>query len=142
MSSHCDKAATFLSLILSKMNVSRDSIYCTDMIKCNTQLDEQSYNECIHSYIIKEIDYVSPKIIICNGISVLKACIRSGVLNNLPSDVTYGTIYNATTTSNLPVKVIAIYDLNTVLKKTGDDYIKCKTTLWTQLLSAFKNSIF
>ena len=32
MSTHCDREGTFLSLILSKMNVSRDSIYCTDMI--------------------------------------------------------------------------------------------------------------
>lgn len=141
MSSHCDKAGVFLSLILDKMHVSRDSVYCTDMIKCNFQLDEQSYNECIHSYLFKEIEYVAPKVIICNGLSVLKACIKSGVLNNLPLDVTYGKIYDASTALNLPVKVIAIYDLNTVLQKTGPDYERCKTELWTQILSAFKASV-
>ena len=141
MSSHCDKNGVFLSLILNKMNVSRDSVYCTDMIKCNIQLDEQSYNECIQTYIFKEIEYVAPKVIVCNGLSVLKACIKSGVLNNLPSDVTYGKIYDASTASNLPIKVIAIYDLSTVLQKTGSEYEKCKTELWTQILSAFKASV-
>lgn len=141
MTSHSDKIGVFLSLILKKMNVSRDSVYCTDMIKCNTQLDEQSYYECIQSYLIKEIEYVAPKVIICNGLSVLKACIKTGVLKNLPTDITYGKIYEANTASDFPVKVIAIYDLNTVLQKTGENYEKCKTELWTQILSAFKASV-
>ena len=141
MSSHCDRNAVFLSLILSKMNVSRDSVYCTDMIKCNAQLDEASYNECIQAYIAKEIEYVAPKVIICNGLSVLKACAKTGVLNGLPSDVTYGKIYDVQTQSNMAVKVIAIYDLNTVLQKTERDYERCKTELWTQILSAFKASV-
>ena len=138
MTSHCDRNGVFLTLILSKMNVSRDSIYCTDVIKCNTQLDEQSYDECIRTYLEREIEYVSPKIIICNGLSVLKACIKSGILSDLSLDVTYGKIYNTRLSSGLPVKAIAIYDLDTVLQKTGENYEKCKTELWTQILSAFK----
>lgn len=142
MSSHCDRNAVFLSLILSKMNVSRGSIYCTDIIKCsNCQLDEDSYNECIQTYLVKEIQYVAPKVIICNGLSVLKACIKSNVLIDLPSDITYGKIYNARTVSGESIKVIAIYDLDTVLQKTGEDYDKCKTELWKQILSAFKESV-
>ena len=138
MTSHCDRNGVFLTLILSKMNVSRDSIYCTDVIKCNTQLDEQSYSECINTYLKHEINYVLPKIIICNGLSVLKACIKSGILGDLPLDVTYGKIYNARLSTNLPIKVIAIYDLDTVLQKTGDSYEKCKSELWGQILTAFK----
>lgn len=138
MSSHCDKNGMFLSLILSKMGVSRDSVYCTDMIKCDAQLDEQSYNECINAYVVNEIRLVSPKVIVCNGLSVLKACVKSNVLIGLSLDVTYGKIYDARTRDNNPVKVIAMYDLNTVLQKTGDDYTRCKTELWSQILSAFK----
>lgn len=138
MSSHCDKNGIFLSLILSKMGVSRDAVYCTDMIKCDAQLDEQSYNECINAYIVNEIRLVSPKVIICNGLSVLKACVKSNVLIGLSLDVTYGKIYDARTRDNNPVKVIAMYDLSTVLQKTGDDYTRCKTELWSQILSAFK----
>lgn len=138
MTSHSDTVGVFLSLILSKMHISRDSVYCTDMIKCNTQLDEQSFNECIKTYLNKEIEYVAPKIIVCNGLSVLKACAKSGVLNGLPSDVTYGKIYEVNTALNLPVKVMAMYDLSTVLQKSGSEYERCKTELWTQILSAFK----
>lgn len=141
MSSHCDRNGVFLSLILSKMNVSRDSIYCTDMIKCNTQLDEHSFNECVRTYTENEINYVAPKVIICNGLSVLKACVNLSVLHGLSGDVTYGKIYDARTSSGLPVKVMAMYDLSTVLQKTGNDYERCKTELWTQILSAFKTSI-
>jgi DNA polymerase len=138
MCSHSDRNGTFLSLILSKMNVSRDSIYCTDMIKCNKQLDEQSFKECIYNYVVKEIEYVIPKVIICNGLSLLKTCIKLKVINNLPVEVTYGKIYEAETATGQPVKVIAIYDLDTVLKKTDSEYTRCKTELWSQILSAFK----
>jgi len=141
MTSHTDRVGVLLSMILKKMNVSRDSIYCTDMIKCNTQLDETSYYECIHSYLDNEIEHVAPKVIVCNGLSVLKACSRTGTLKSLPVDVTYGKIYDARTASDVPVKVIAVYDLDTVLQKTGDDYTKCKSELWNQLVSAFQATI-
>lgn len=135
MHSMCDKNGAFLSLILQKMNVERDSVYITDMIKCNAQLDESSYNECLNHYLKQEIEIVSPKFIICNGISVLKACIKSEVFTGLPSQVSYGNIYNAD-----DYNVMAIYDLETVLQKTGDDYSKCKDELWHQILNAFKDA--
>ncbi len=141
MTTHSDKTGVFLSLILDRMHVSRDSVYCTDMIKCNSQLDEQSFNECVKTYLDNEINYVLPRVIICNGLSVLKACSKFGVLQDLPSDLAYGTLYDARISTNLPVKVMAMYDLDTVLKKTGDSYEKCKTELWSQLLSAFKASV-
>ena len=139
MTSHSDTCGVFLTLILSKMNISRDSIYCTDMIKCNYQLDEQSFNECIKNYLDKEINYVLPKIIVCNGLSTLKACGKFSILQDLPSNVAYGNIYDVKTSSGVSVKVTAIYDLDTVLKKVGDDYNKCKGELWTQLLSVSKS---
>ena len=141
MCSLCDRNGAFLSLILNKMNVPRDAIYCTDMIKCNEQLNEDSFNQCISNYIVKEIEYVAPKVIICNGLSVLKTCIRANVITDLSSEVTYGKIYNAKTASGKSVKVTAIYDLDTVLQKTGQEYERCKTELWSQILSAFKISV-
>lgn len=135
MHSMSDKNGTFLSLILQKMNVERDSIYMTDMIKCNAQLDEYSYNECLNHYLKQEIDIVSPSFILCNGMSVLKACIKAGVFTGLPSQVTYGNIYSADS-----FNVMAMYDLETVLQKSGDDYSKCKDELWHQILNAFKDA--
>lgn len=138
MTSHSDKNGVFLSLILDKMNVPRDLVYCTDMIKCNAQLDEQSFKECVKTYLSTEIHCISPKVIVCNGLSVLKACIKHNILQDLPLDVTYGKLYDAKTASGITTKVVAIYDLETVLKKTDADYEKCKSELWAQILSAFK----
>ena len=135
MHSMSDKNGTFLSLILQKMNVERDSIYMTDMIKCNAQLDEHSYNECINHYLKQEIDIISPSFILCNGISVLKACIKAKIFTGLPLQVTYGNIYSADS-----FNVMAMYDLETVLQKTGNDYSKCKDELWHQILNAFKDA--
>ena len=141
MSTHCDREGIFLSLILSKMNVSRESIYCTDMIKCNGNPDENSCKECINQYLEQEINFVKPQIIICNGMSVLNACIKMGIICNLPDSISYGTIYNTVTSLGRNLKVIAIYDLNKVLQKQNADYIKCKDELWGQILTAFKATV-
>lgn len=141
MSTHCDREGTFLSLILSKMNVSRDSIYCTDMIKCHGNPDENSCKECINQYLEQEINFVKPQIIICNGMAVLNACIKMSVLSNLPENVSYGMIYDATTSLGRNIKVMAMYDLNKVLQKSDTDYAKCKDELWSQILTAFKTTV-
>ena len=132
---HCmsDRNGMFLSLILQKMKVDREDVYMTDMIKCNAQLDQSSFNECINHYLRKEINIVSPRMIICNGLSVLKTGIKTGLFVGLPPQVCYGNIYNTD-----KFGVMAIYDLDTVLQKSGDDYAKCKYELWHQLLNAFQ----
>jgi uracil-DNA glycosylase family 4 len=134
----CDRNGMFISLILDKINVSRDSIYFTDMIKCPVQLDESSFNTCIDTYLKLELTMVAPQIIICNSLSVLKTCIARNIIKNLPSNVSYGNIYNAELFNGQSVKITAIYDLDTVLQKSEDDYNKCKNDLWSQVLNAFK----
>ena len=141
MSTHCDKEGTFLSLILSKMNVSRDSIYCTDMIKCHGNPDENSCKECINIYLEQEINLVKPQIIICNGMSVLNACIKMGIICNLSENISYGMIYNASTSLGHNLKIMAMYDLSKVLQKNDNDYAKCKDELWSQILTAFKSTV-
>lgn len=141
LNSHSDRAGVFLSLILQKLGVSRESVYYTDMIKCHTNnLDKNSYNQCINHYMIKEIECIAPKLIICDGLSLLKACARmeNPVFLDLPSDIAYGKIYDTRTAKGFAVKVMAMYDLDVVLRKTGEEYDKCKTDLWQQLLTAFK----
>ena len=49
--------------------------------------------------------------------------------------MTYGNIYSADS-----FNVMAMYDLETVLQKTGNDYSKCKDELWHQILNAFKDA--
>lgn len=138
--SHTGVNGMFLSLILDKMNVPRASIYFTDFIKCCTDnLDEQSYNECIQQYFAQEIDIVKPKLIICNGLPLLRSCIKANIFPGLSEAVAYGKIYNAETHTGCRVNVMSIYDLDKVLQKTGNDYEKCKTELWGQLLTGFKS---
>lgn len=134
----CDRNGLFFSLILDKINVDRESVYCTDMIKCSGQLDEPSFNECIDTYLKSEISLVNPSVIICNSLSVLKTCISRNLVRNLPATVAYGNIYDTELYTGKPVKITAIYDLDTVLRKTGDDYTRCKNELWSQVLNAFK----
>ena len=138
MLSHCDKTSVFLSLILDKMHVDRSDVYLTDIIKCyRQQVDEPSLRICIEANLMKEIFLVNPEVIVFNGQNGLKTLIELGYITGLNGDIAYGTIYNVTI-GNAQRKVMAMFDLEKVLQKTGDDYAKCKTTLWTQILTAFR----
>lgn len=132
----CDRSGIFISLIFSKLNIDRSQIYFTDVIKCINQLNESSFKECIESYLTEEIKIVSPEIIICNGMSVLKTCSSIGIFKGLPDKPSYGNIYECVFDGK-PVKAVAIYDLEKVLEKEGEDYNKCKGELWKQLLNIF-----
>lgn len=136
MFSHCDTQSVFLSLILSKINMTRHDVYCTDMVKCCANLDERSFRACIDNYLIKEVQAVKPKIIICNGLAVLKSWGKLGYIEGLPSDVSYGNIYDVVI-GNVSLKITCIFDLERVLQKTGNDYVTCKGNLWIQILNAF-----
>lgn len=138
MCSHIDRHGVFLSMILSKLNISRDDVYCTDLIKCIENPDQSSCQECMRCYFEKEISLVKPKIIIFNGLAGIKACSAMNVITGLPQQITYGNIYNARMASGAEVKLTAIYDLDKVLEKQGTDYEKCKAELWAQLVAAIK----
>lgn len=139
MLSHCDRTSVFLSLILSKINVDRNDVYFTDIVKClhPNDMNETCLRICIETYLLKEIMLVRPKVIVFNGTNGLKTLIELGYVTGLQGNVSYGTIYDVVITG-VRVKIMAMFDLDKVLQKTGDDYAKCKTTLWTQILTAFK----
>lgn len=140
MSASCsDRCGMLMSLILDKIGVKRDSVYFTDIIKCNAQLNEPSFNECINTYLLQEIDLINPKLILCNGLSALKTCAARNIFIGLSTDVSYGNIYNARLQNGNPVNITAIYDLDIVLKKEGEDYSRCKNELWMQVNNAFKS---
>lgn len=137
MCSHCDTESALLSMILNKIHMTRNDVYCTDMIKCHCQnIDEQSVRACIDDYLMKEIQYVQPEIIICNGIGVLKTWDKLGYITGLPQDASYGNIYNVVI-NGISLKIMAIYDLERVLMKEGQDLSECKGKLWIQILSAY-----
>lgn len=142
--SHSDKIGVFLSLILQKLGISRESVYFTDLIKCqSSNLDEASFHECTQHYFVKEVECIAPKIIICDGLSLLKACLKPEnsifTFTELPQEISYGKIYEVKTEKGFVVKLMAAYDLEIVLKKTGEEYAKCKSDLWQQLLTGIKS---
>lgn len=139
MFSHCDTDSIFLSLVLSRVNMTRNDIYCTDMIKCNcNNLDESSFRACIEHYLLKEIQYIQPKLIICNGIAVLKSWAKLGYIEGLPQDISYGNIYDVII-AGISLKITAIFDLERVLQKQGQELSECKGKLWIQILNAIRS---
>lgn len=140
MSASCsDRCGLLITLILDKMGIKRDSVYFTDIIKCNAKLNEESFNECVETYLMQEMDMINPKLIICNGMSTLKTCIARNIITDLSMDVSYGNIYTAKLPNGNSVKITAVYDLEVVLKKEGSDYSRCKNELWTQVNNAVKS---
>lgn len=134
--SYIGEIGLLLSVILSKLNINRQDVYCTDIIKCHTEsLDSPSCAECTNRYFAKEIRIIKPQLIVFNGLSAIDMCLKLGILNGLPDKLAYGNIYKATMDS-LETNVMAMYDLNKVLQKTGEDYIACKNQLWNQLNTA------
>ncbi len=146
--SHCDKASVFLSLILNKMNVERNDVYCTTFEKCPAHVANPDNDKCYSFYLTRELSLVKPKVIVCNGLALLQRMKTVGLIDGLPGNEGYGIIYDVIAKTNIPVpqsdfktKIIAIYELNKALQKTGEEYDKCKNTLWNQLLTAFKASV-
>lgn len=139
--SFSDEKGMFLSLILQKMNVDRGMVYMTDYIKCcNMQIDQESFKTCSETYLMKELEIVDPKLIICNGMSVMKTMATNKIIFGLPETVTYGNIYDVVYSVGRNAKIMCIYDLERVLQKTGSDFAECKNNLWKQFLTGF-NSI-
>lgn len=134
-----DKEGVFLTLILQKMNVRRSDVYMTDFIKCTSNnVDESSYKNCLKYYIDQELQIVDPKVIITNGISLLRTLNQNTIISGLPDNVAYGNMYDVVFGIGRQAKVMAMYDLDKVLAKTGDDYERCKNELWHQLVNAFQ----
>lgn len=65
-----DTAGKVFDKMLSHINLNRDDVYITNIIKCKPQGDEDptedQKNECI-PYLIRQIDAIKPKVIVCLG---------------------------------------------------------------------------
>lgn len=137
--SHCDQASVLLSLILDKIHVSRDDVYFTDIIKCcRSQVIAEAVNLCVTNYLSKEIMMVDPEIIVFSGQNGIKSLIKLGYITGLTTEIIYGNIY-IVNIFGLTKKVMAMYDLDKVLRQEGEKYKEYKTAVWKQILTAFKS---
>lgn len=140
MLSHSDSAGYFLMLIIKKLGLKPDNLYFTDFIKCpSTSITEESCWHCAMNYFFQEIKLIKPKIIVFQGLNVVNILYDNKILLNKPEQLSYGIIYDSyLITEDYPVKIIGIYDLNTVLQKEGENLQQCKNIIWNNLLSVVK----
>lgn len=117
----------FLLYILNYCGI---KYYCTDFVKCFTD-NANVCAACINNYLLKEIEIVKPKLIICNGIEVLNLLKKYNIID-LNKNLCYGEICSTNICNGINTNVIALYNSAMVLNKTGKDYERCKNELWTQ----------
>lgn len=133
--SHSDTAGHFLMLILNKLGYNPDEFYFTNFVKCpNPKISLDDCWHCAVSYFLKEVNLIKPKILVCEGLSLLKILRDENIILNIPNKIEYGVIYDSYFISEkTPIKVISIYELNLALQKEGADLQQCKNALWIQL---------
>ena len=119
----------FLLCILNYCGI---KYYRTDIVKCILEYDNSSAcTNCINNYLLKEIEIIQPRLIICNGMDVLNLLKNYNIIN-INKNLCYGEICQTTTCNNINTNVITLYNSKMVLNKTGNDYVKCKNELWAQ----------
>lgn len=135
MISHSDTAGYFLTLIMKKLGYDPDDFYYTNFVKCpSPKISADDCWKCATSYFMKEVNLIKPKVLVCEGLSLLKVLKDANIFLNLPETLEYGMVYDSYfVTEKTPMKIVSIYDLDMVLQKTGDDLQQCKNTLWAQL---------
>lgn len=129
MMSHSDTAGHFLLLMLDKIGKKPTDFFFTDFIKCpNQKINIDSCWRCATSYFMKEVHVIKPKLLIFEGTSALKALMNENIIIGI-EDIKYGEIYDAEFI-NFPLKVMCIYDIDSVLQKQGKDLQDAKNNLW------------
>lgn len=133
--SHSDTAGYFLMLVLKKLGYNPSDFYFTDFVKCPNQ--RITVNDCWHcasNYFMQEIKLIKPKVLVCEGLYLLKILKEQNILLNVPETLEHGVMYDTCfITNDIPMKVISIFDLSMLLTKEGSDLQQCKNGLWTQL---------
>lgn len=131
-----DEKGMLITTILNKMGIPLEEIYYTDLVKCsNPSVSTDDIKKCISEYLQNEIRAVKPKLIIANGLSVIRILSSFNLILGLTDGLEYGKIYNGKI-DGFDSNIVGIYELEKVLMKDGDELSKCKSVLWTQIQSA------
>ena len=159
MNTFVDRDGITLSMILHKLGIKRGDVYMTNFVKCSSnKISNESCRKCAERYLRNEIaNIVRPKIIVCDGISLLKLMYNTETVKEisfvdvpgqilLPDNINYGTVYEVdirnpyNNDAFFSTKIMAAYSVSSVLAKEGADYNRCKIDLWNQLLTAINVS--
>lgn len=124
-----------LTIILNKLGVKRDSLYLTNMVKCNKvegKVTLEEAEQCLH-HLYNEIAIVKPKVIVTLG----EAPLRVLSDNSLSLDEQRGKWFTTETSLNIPV--IPTYHPTYLATLTGKQLVQTKKLMWADLQEAFTN---
>lgn len=105
------KAGKFLDELLEIVNLKREDVYITNVVKCippNNMPTEESINTCTYLYLNHQIETINPKIIVSLGEIATRYIFQRYNLKYLNMNEHHGKVYNV---NNLKgkVKIICMF---------------------------------
>lgn len=116
--SHLDAGWITLQSLLRQAGIDPASVYCTNIVKCHTQaMTDDICKICAIKILQHEIYTIKPKIIFCEGISVLRFLGKYGIIKASESDISYFKEIP------IPTGIIScIYDIDQLNKLDAKEY--------------------
>lgn len=124
------RAGQLLTKMIEAMGINRDDIYIANIVKCrppdNRVPEPDEIATCI-PFLMKQIELVSPKVIVCLGKTAVSALLNTqmpitkirGQFQQLNGIDVMPTFHPAYLLRNPPMKKFAWEDLQSVMKKMG-----------------------
>jgi DNA polymerase len=122
-------AGQLLDRILSKAGIPREKTFITNIVKCrppgNRTPNPEEVNGCME-YLITEIAYIRPSVILCLGAVAANALIHS----DFKITKERGEV-SEFWELGYPIPILATYHPAYILRKTGEDEIRVKKEVWS-----------
>ncbi|MCX8082346.1 MAG: uracil-DNA glycosylase [bacterium] len=109
----CGKAGEVLDILLSSVNIQRNAVYITNIIKCrppeNRDPKEEEIRECAH-YLERQLEIIKPSVICCLGRHSLRYFINRFSLKEQRSiSFLHGKVIETEEGLFQNVKLVALY---------------------------------
>ena len=109
----CGKAGDILDILLSSINLKRESIYITNIIKCrppeNRDPEDEEVKECT-TYLERQLEIINPSVICCLGRHSLRYFINRFSLKEKGSiTALHGRVFESGDGLFSSIKIVALY---------------------------------
>jgi uracil-DNA glycosylase family 4 len=104
-----DEKGYFIEQVLSELNIDRQSIYFTNMIKCSNVKDSNPniISKCLNNYFITELDLINPKKLVVDS-STLNALQKYGVITCTGEIKNFFSEYKIKTINGMDMNIYVI----------------------------------
>ena len=113
------RAGRLLEKFLSHINMKREDVFITNVVKCrppnNRQPEEEEIKICTSLYLDKQIDLIKPKLIICLGNISASYIFRKFGIRFESMNRQHGRVFSISNLS-LQTKIIATYHPAAILR--------------------------